>query len=99
MTNDLVADLQGVHFHNISDNDHTFIAKVYVPKTQEYRMLVVCMGLPITALFAHELMFYMFLGRIPSQLMDIQELKKNITDRNNYMTPCLFLYQLLIVET
>ena len=75
VTKQLISDLQGVRLCNVSKN--TFKARVYLPRKGATAQAVGagCMGLPITALIVHELMIYMFLGRIPSQLMDTRELE------------------------
>jgi hypothetical protein len=74
VTKHLIADLQGVRYVGYSTN--AFKARVYMPlKGGQKEVAAGCMGLPITALLAHELMIYMFLGRIPSQLMDTRELE------------------------
>ena len=75
VTKQLIADLQGVTYLGYSTN--AFKARVCMPRKGATTKFVAagCMGLPITALFAHELMIYIFLDRIPSQLMDIRELE------------------------
>ena len=75
VTKQLIADLQGVSYIGYCAN--AFQARVYMPRKGATAQVVGagCIGLPITALIVHELMIYMFLGRIPSQLMDTRELE------------------------